>query len=430
MAKPKFFYNELYVTTGYPWAGTEATTAGTGTESAVDLSRNLSNGLKLEMVDTTASRSFYQISRSCAAGVWCAVLVEVVDHNLDNYSGSTESNAPIKNLTTTNINADTSSSDRIVTYDQIKAGGNGWYCIWMKYDVTTTPSIRIGFGSDGTMTNGSGYITIGRVGFFSLQQDNVEPSTSGNVPSYAPPSFSAAYAVTGNTVDSNKLVTWGTTSIGDIDRYSVLYAIGDSKADNFGTDSPTTLPARTPIACYTYAKSGQGYDYMVTNITDLQSKYVDSFENGNRDLWPDMEEMPQAVIEPNALMFNNFGINDFDGADYTAQQELDNFISMAQTLGYDDVIITGLSPCLASAQIVQSESDEAKSFNSLAQAECKARGWIFVPIFYLLGDRPTNPDNLLNPTYTTDNLHPIGPGSTVIDGQIKCAIDEFHQRNT
>ena len=430
MAKPKFFFNDYGVNKGYPWAGTEATLGVSGgAESAVDLGRNLSNGIKLEHIDTTASRSFIDLGSSCRAGVWCAILVEIVDFDLTNYSGDTGANAPIKNSTTTNIDADVSLSDRIVTFDDITNGGVGWYCIWMKYSATTSPTIRCGLGTDGDMTNGAGYITIGRVGFFTMLQNNAEPSTSGNVPSFAIPGFPAAYSVTGNTVDANKKVTWGSTGVGTIDRYSVIYAIGDSKSDNFLTDTPTSLPNTTDIACYTYAKSGQGYDYMVTNIADLQAKYVDSFENGNRDFWPDMEELPQTPLSPNCLMFSNFGVNDINGATYTSTQEVANFVSMASTLGYNDVIITELSPWGAYIGASAGEVTETKAFNTLAKSTCEAKGWVFVPLYYALGDRPANPDNIVNPTYSTDDLHPVGTGSRVIDGLIKCALDEARQRN-
>ena len=252
MAKPKFFYNEYTYSRGYPWQGTEAFTSGGGSESSVDLGRNLSNGIRLENTGSSG-QVFLTLSDECPAGVWCAVLVEVTDFDLSNYSGSGGGNAPIKNATTTNINADTELADRVVTFDQLKAGGNGWYCIWMKYDVTTTPTIRVGIGTDGVQTQ-AGFMTVGRIGFFKLQQDNVEPSTVGGVPSFALPGNGAAYSVTGNRVDANKKVIWGTESIGDIDRYSVLYAIGDSKS-NEPVDSPRTLGQRTSIACYTWLRS-------------------------------------------------------------------------------------------------------------------------------------------------------------------------------
>lgn len=428
MAQPKFFFNEYYLGRGYPWAPGDATTSGTGATSVRDLGRNLSNGIKCELVDTTSSQAFFNLAKPCPAGVWCAILVEILDFDLTNYSGGVGGNSPIKCGTTTNVNVDASLDDRAVSFDQIKAGGAGWYCIWMKYDVTTTPTIRAGLGVDSGMTNGPGFIEFGRVGFFVLKQDNLEPGLSGNVPSYALPDHPNSYSVTGNRVDANDKVIWGTTSIGEIDRYSVIYSIGDSKSDAKGTDSPTTLPTQFNTSVYNYGVSSQGTDYMIANIAHLQEMRVENDVETARDIWADINEFPQAALRPNCLMFCNFGVNNIDGDKKTASETLDAFMQIKDFLGYKDVIITELNPWGSGIYAgTAGELAEMKTLHQICKDKCRAEDWVYVHLHHDLSDFPANPENLL-PAISADGLHMFKQGSLTQDGLIIGAIQEFNQR--
>ncbi|MBG7617458.1 MAG: SGNH/GDSL hydrolase family protein, partial [Chloroflexi bacterium] len=207
------------------------------------------------------------------------------------------------------------------------------------------------------------------------------------------------------------------------------YAIGDSKANEIAVEAPSTMPAENRANVYAYARAGEGYDYMVANIADLQAQKVDYSlaSEVQRDVWADMDEFPKVPLRPDSLMFSNFGVNDIDGSTYTGAQEVANFKSLAATLGYDDVIFTDINPWGAVA--TAGEITETKSFNALALDECRASGWVFVPLYYDTSDQPTNPDDLL-PAFTSDGLHPNLAGSLLISGLMDCAIQEWRQRGT
>lgn len=418
MAKPLTYKNRFGYGVGYPWVATDANIR-TGGSSVVDLGRTVSNGLKLENAGS-AGRSIRSLSGTFNAGLWYCIMVEIIDFDLSGYSGTSGANAPLKCGTTGS--ADMLTSDRILTFDELKAGGPGWYCLMLKFDTTDSRNVFVGLGTDSDVS-AAGYITIGRVA--SIPQ--VTNNSKTHIPSYPLPGHTCAFNVTGNTIDGNKKITWGTTSIGTIDRFLVIYSIGDSKSDAKSQDTPWGMAANHNIAVYNFGESGQGYDYMVTNISKLQSKLIRNDLEIDRDIFPLMAELPQPPLTPNCLMFSNFGVNDM--ATYTAAEEVANFVSLAETLGYEDVILTDINPW-ATGTLGATAAEEAETllFNAALKAKAREKGWVFVQSYYALGNQPTAPDDLKAIYDAGDGLHMTPEGSAVMDSLIAGALQEFKQR--